>query len=127
MPVWPAVDWEGPRRHTPGRRGALTASWLFITTLPVGCFDASAPVGTQVNCTSDDQCPDKWVCSSRIDKCVRIQDVDDDPPALEPGGSVAPALAIVGMELVASFTASEDLALDPVVVLHELHPGVHSL
>ncbi len=100
---------------------ALDYMWLvaLLVALSTSCSgDFAVPRGTQIQCSSNAECPRGYVCRAALGACVATADLDDVPPAIVPG-SIAISPAVGGREAVFAvhFDVTESLLRDPVATV----------
>ncbi len=74
------------------------------------------PEGAEVSCVTTADCPEGFVCSSGLSRCI-VSDGEDVPPAITGTPLVEPAAVRPGGRFTVTFTVSELLAVAPVVRL----------
>ncbi len=78
----------------------------------------SLPDEVQVSCAEGQACPEGFVCSELVDRCVEVGTADSEPPGIVEGSvRVEPGVASLDTEVVVSFEVTEPLEFPPEVAL----------
>ncbi|HEY3451616.1 MAG TPA: kelch repeat-containing protein [Myxococcales bacterium] len=90
-----------------------------LLALLAGCFNSRVPVGAQLTCSTDQDCPPGLVCRKVAHRCLDPLSLDTTPPALEGPVDVSPAVARAGLPVAIAFRTTEPLLVDPTVLVGE--------
>ncbi len=77
----------------------------------------SVPIGTQIQCSANSQCPGGYSCSSTLEQCIISGSNSDLPGIVDGSVSITPGLACASTSLLVTFDVTLPLGIEPVVSL----------
>lgn len=96
----------------------MAAAFITLSLQAASCtYEGTLPEGAQLTCTQNSDCPPGTVCRETVGLCVAADSTDTIPPEFISGPTVSPNVGREGASFAMTFTVSEALARDPIVML----------